>query len=98
MKVVAFIEFAVGKNFPDLVPHRAAETKSLWELVKTGRVREAHSLDPLTGAFLELEATSADEARGWLSELPAVKAGVLTISRITGLQPYTGYELLFQNG
>lgn len=94
-KVIAFIEFAPGKGFPDLVPLRSAETLALWELVKVGRVRAAHYLDPLTGAFLELEAGSAHEARGWLAELPAVKRGVLAITRLVGLQPYTGYELLF---
>ncbi len=73
MKVITFIEFAPGKGFPDLVPLRAAETQALWELVKVGRVRAAHYLDPLTGAFLELGAASADEARGWLAELPAAR-------------------------
>ncbi|MBX9579026.1 MAG: hypothetical protein K2X87_01860 [Gemmataceae bacterium] len=95
MKVIALIDLSAGKTMADLAPHREAETRALWELVKAGRVRAAHYRETMTGAVLELEAASTAEAHGWLGDLPAVKAGVLTVSEAVGLLPYSGYELLF---
>jgi hypothetical protein len=92
----ALIDFVSGKSFIDLVPLQDQESRAAWELVKSDRIRQLHYNDSHTGAVVELEAMSTDEARTWLEELPALTAGVLQLTRIVGLVPYTGYESLFR--
>jgi hypothetical protein len=96
MKVIALIDLSPGKTLEDLLPLRVAETRAAWELVKAGRIRELHYRETYTGAVAELEAASAEEARQWLTSLPAVQAGVLQLSQVIGLVPYVGFELLFR--
>jgi hypothetical protein len=95
MQFVALFDFAPGRSPEDLGPLRAAEAKAVWDLFTADVVRRAFYRADRPGALLELEATSATEALQHVSQLPAVKAGVIVIADLVALAPYTGYEALF---
>jgi hypothetical protein len=95
MKVIAIIDIAAGKTPADLAPLRVAESQAAWELVKAGHIRALHYRETMTGAIAEMEAATTADARKLLEKLPAVAAGVLTITETIGLVPYVGFEALF---
>jgi hypothetical protein len=95
MKIIAFVDLVPGKTLADLAPHARDESRAAWELVKAGKIRQLHYRDDFSGAVAEMEAANTNEVRQWLSQLPAVQAGVLAVTSVVGLVPYTGFEVLF---
>jgi hypothetical protein len=96
MRLIAFVDLAAGKRPADIAPHVQAESRAVWDLHKHGSLRSIQMRQTMTGAVMEFEADSPEIVRRQLQSLPAVRAGVLTISEIVPLVPYTGYESLFR--
>ena len=91
--------FAMGKVTPSVTPemmqpHAVAETRCAWEMYKTSVLRELYLCADGTGAIGVMECRDADEARKNLSQLPLVKAGMLSFE-IVPVLPYVFFERLF---
>ena len=74
-----------------LLPEEAARA---WELHKSGVLREAY-FTPEHDAVLILECASEAEARAALASLPLVRERQIAFD-LRRLNPYTGFERLFQ--
>lgn len=81
-------------DLPDLLRQEAA---AVWQLQKTGLLREIWFTTPERHAVLLLECPSAAAAREHLASLPLARAGRVEFV-LHELQPYDGYERLFARG
>lgn len=70
------------------------EAAAVWNLRKTGIVREIWFTRPARNAVLLLEVESATTARAVLETLPLVRERFI-IFEILELAPYDGFERLF---
>jgi hypothetical protein len=95
MQVLAIFKFAEGKTPADIAPHAAAEAKAVWEQVKAQVVRSAYYRADQPGAVLMLEVPDVESAKKAIESLPAFGAGVIELSDLITLAPYTGFEALF---
>jgi muconolactone delta-isomerase len=69
------------------------EAERLWELQRTGAVRECY-FTPQHDAVLVLECADEQEASELLASLPLVREKQIRFE-VLGLAPYTGFERLF---
>jgi hypothetical protein len=95
MRIIAFVDLAPGKGPSDVAPHVQDESRAVWNLHKAGSLRSILMRQSMTGAMLEFESPDVATVQSLLSALPAVQAGVLKVTEIVPLVPYTGYESLF---
>ncbi len=93
MKIIA-IEKELSQNSAEYEPHLKGEARAVWELQKSGVVREIYFTEETHEAVLILECESAAEAGDYLSRLPLVKSGLIRFE-VAALKPYSGFERLF---
>jgi muconolactone delta-isomerase len=94
MKILA-LEIEIPNTTPEqFAPHLKAESARVWELYKSGQVREIYFRGDRNEAVLILECADVEEAENLLATLPLVKAGLIAFEVIP-LAPYPGFERLF---
>jgi hypothetical protein len=96
MKIIALEREKTGLSAADFQPFLQAEAVRLWELVKSGVVRETYFDAQVHTAVLIMECSNLDEAGRVLATLPLVKNGLIEFDLIP-LAPYTGFERLFSS-
>ena len=94
MKILALEIETPGKTAEDFTPHLKAEAARLWELYKSGELREIYFRQDRDEAVLILEGANLQEARQILDSLPMVREGLIDFE-IIPLVPYPGFERLF---
>jgi hypothetical protein len=95
MKLIAIISLSPGTAPEALGPHMASEAKAIWKGIESGIVRQIHYRTDKPGAVIELEAADITEAETYLRGLPMHQAGVIQVSDLIPLGPYTGLASLF---
>jgi hypothetical protein len=95
MKILAIEKEIPGANAAQFLPHLKAEAAAVWELYRSGVIREAYFDDKRHAAVLMLECADAGKARTVLSTLPLVKERLIDFD-IIPLVPYTGFDRLFE--
>ena len=94
MKILA-LEKEIPNTMPEhFAPHLKAEATRVWELYKSGGLREIYFRGDQNKAVLILECADVEEAKSLLDTLPLVKEGLITFEVIP-LVPYPGFERLF---
>ncbi len=94
MKILALERETPGTTPEQFAPHLKAEAAHVWELYKSGRIREMYFRRDRKEAVLVLECADAEEAHQILGTLPLVQAGLIRFEVIP-LVPYPGFERLF---
>lgn len=94
MKILALEQEISGATPEQFAPHLKAEAARVWELYKSGYVREVYFRQDRKDAVLVLECADAEAAQTLLGTLPLVKAGLIRFEVIP-LAPYPGFERLF---
>lgn len=93
MKIIAISKLPPGITKEDLLHHQAAEAAQVWELYKSGVLREIYLQTEKLGAVLMLECAGIEEAKAVLDTLPMV-TGALDFE-IIPLAPFLSLEKLF---
>ena len=93
MKIIAIEKVILGIGADDLKPYLHDESRKVWELHKSGYLREIYFTEN-RDAVLILECANKEEAIGILKELPLVKHNLIEFL-VNELHPYEGYERLF---
>jgi len=96
MKILALEIETPDATAAQFAPHLKAEAIRIWELHKSGQIRETYFRQDRKEAVLVLECADAKEAHRLLETLPLVQAGLITFEVIP-LIPYPGFERLFGN-
>ncbi len=96
MKIIA-IERETGDGKKPDSSLLNAEAKHVWELHKSGVIREIYFRSDRREAVLILECSHVEEASSILSTLPLVKMGSIRFELIP-LSAYTGFARLFGDG
>ena len=95
MKILA-LEKEIPNTSPEgFGPYLKAEAARVWELYKSGQLREIYFRGNRNEAVLILECTNVEEANQLLDTLPLVQAGLISFEVIP-LVPYPGFERLFE--
>lgn len=74
----------------EFAPHLDAEAKRALQFVAEDFFREIYSRSDGKGAIIVLEASSEEEARARMSELPLVQTGMLELE-FYPVQPYRAF-------
>jgi len=90
---------ALEKETPNTTPeqfssHLKAEAARVWEMYKSGQLREIYFRGDRSEAVLILECADEVEAERLLDSLPLVQEGLISFE-IIPLVPYPGFERLF---
>jgi hypothetical protein len=86
-----------GRDLRDaLMSHAKQEMLALWDLYRSGFIREMYSPGG-PGAILVLEAESFDDATGRLGELPLIANQIMHLE-LMEMHPFTALQLLFEAG
>jgi len=94
MKILALEKEIPHTTSEQFAPHLKAEAVRVWELYKSGQLREMYFRQDRSEAVLVLECANAQEAEQLLDSLPLVGAGLIRFEVIP-LEPYPGFERLF---
>ena len=95
MKILA-LEKEMPNTLPEqFAPHLKAEASRVWELYKSGQLREIYFRGDRSEAVLMLECADVEEAEDLLNTLPLVKERLIEFEVIP-LVPYPGFERLFK--
>jgi hypothetical protein len=91
---------AIEKDLPEtpgksMQPFLAEEARKAWSLVQGGVIREISFTRKDRRAVLVLECRDEAEAEQMLAQLPLVREGLIAFD-VFGLQPYDGFERLFE--
>ena len=97
MKILGIIDLAPGVSPEQLGPHMVPEARAVWSGIESGLIRQVHYRTDKPGAVIEFEAASADTARDFLQSLPMARAGVVQVTDLIPLGPYTGLATIFAN-
>ena len=95
MKIIAIEHEVPNLKGEDFQPYIKAETRQVWELYKSGLLREIYFRADRNEAVLVLECENSLHAEEILSSLPLVKADLIRFELIP-LKPYPGFERLFE--
>ena len=95
MKIIALEKEKPGTIPEQFAPHLKDEAGRVWELYKSGQLREIYFRQDRDQAVLVLECDDAGEAHRLLATLPLVQAGLIAFEVIP-LIPYPGFERLFE--
>jgi hypothetical protein len=96
MKILAILRPPEGTDVRSAVmEHARDEMRALWDLYRSGSVREMYSPGGL-GAILVVEAESLDAATAILGQLPLLANEVMSLELIE-LQPFGAMEVLFSD-
>jgi hypothetical protein len=79
----------------EIARHAEAELRALWDLYGRDLVREMYMLGG-PGAVLVLEASSPDQVRGSLHELPLLANGIMDLELLE-LHPFAALRMLFND-
>ncbi len=79
----------------EIAPHAESELRALWELYRSGTVREMYSPGN-PGAVLVLEADSVDTAQQLLAQLPLMANEIMTLELIE-LRSFAAFQMLFRD-
>jgi len=93
MKILALENEASGVTPELFAPLLKSEAVRIWELYKSGQLREIYFRKDRTVAVLILECGDENEAHHLLATLPLVQAGLIDFE-IIPLVPYPGFERL----
>jgi hypothetical protein len=97
VRVLAIGRARSGVVWLDIAPYVGEETRHMWELYESDRVREFYlRADDRPGVLLVFECDDATEAERLVGSLPIVEAGLLDFEVIP-LRPYVGLRRLFEN-
>lgn len=94
MKILALEKEMPGTTPEQFAPHLKAEAARVWELYKSGGLREMYFRQERSEAVLMLECADVKEAHQLLETLPLAQAGLIEFE-IIPLVPYPGFERLF---
>jgi len=94
MKILAIEKEVPNVKADQFPPHLQAEARRVWELYKSGIIREMYFRQDKTDAVLILECADAAEARQVLNSLPLVREKLIDFE-IIPLVAYPGFERLF---
>jgi hypothetical protein len=67
----------------------------IWELIKQGIIRNVYQRREQVGVVLELEVADGAEAMTVISQLPAIKHGILKLDSLVVCDPFASLETLF---
>jgi len=95
MKILALEKEVPHTTSEQFAPHLKAEAVRVWELYKSGGLREIYFRGDRNEAVLILECTDVEEANELLDTLPLVQEGLIEFEVIP-LVPYPGFERLFR--
>ena len=95
MKILVLEKEMSNATPEQFAPHLKAEAARVWELYKSGQVREIYFRGDRDEAVLILECAGVEEAESLLGTLPLVQAGLISFEVIP-LVPYPGFERLFE--
>lgn len=94
MKILA-VEVENKSALPEhFKPHFKNEAQRVWDLYKSGIIREIYFTEEGHNAVIILECGSGREAKEYLNSLPLVKENLISFN-IMPLVPYEGFERLF---
>lgn len=96
MKILALEKSVPNVTSEQFAPHLKAEAAHVWELYKSGQLREIYFRGDRTEAVLILECTDLEEAHQVLGTMPMVQGGLIEFDVIP-LKPYPGLERLFRD-
>jgi hypothetical protein len=97
VKVLAVGHARSGVGWESIAPYVGEESRSVWELYESDRVREFYlRADDRPGVVLVFECDNATEAERLVAALPIVEAGLLGFEVIP-LRPYLGLRRLFES-
>jgi hypothetical protein len=94
MKILALEQEISGATPEQFMPYLKAEAAHIWQLYKSGHIREMFFRQDRKEAVLVLECVDTKEAHKLLGTLPLVQAGLIQFDVIP-LVPYPGFERLF---
>ncbi len=94
MKILAIEKEISNTTSEQFAPHLKAEAAQVWELYKSGQLREIYFRGDRDQAVLILECDDVESAGSLLDSLPLVKEGLIEFEVIP-LVPYPGFERLF---
>ena len=96
MKILAILRPPDGTDARGAVmKHASEELHALWDLFRTGFVREMYSPGG-PGAILVVEADSIEDAADRLAELPLLVNHIMTLELIE-LHPFAAMQMLFSD-
>lgn len=95
MKILALEKETPDTTPEQFTPYLKAEAARVWELYRSGQLREIYFRQDHTEAVLILECADAKEAHQILDSLPLVQKGLIRFE-IIPLVPYPGFERLFE--
>ena len=97
MKILAIGRAQTGIRWEHIYPYVGEESRSVWELYESDRVREFYlRADHRPGVVLVIESDDVSEAERLVAALPIVEAGLLNFEVIP-LRPYIGIRELFED-
>jgi muconolactone delta-isomerase len=94
MKILTIEKEIAGVTREQFRPFLKAEAARVWELYRSGVIREMYFDEERHRAVLMLECTDVKEAKEVLATLPLVKEGLIDFDVIP-LVPYSGFARLF---
>ena len=95
MKILALEKEIPGRTSTDFQPHLRAEAQRVWELQKSGIIRDIYFTRETHEAVLVLECDSKASAIEFLHSLPLVHNNLISFE-IFILEPYTGFDRLLE--
>ena len=94
MKILAIEKVIDGVTNEQFGPHLKSEAREVWQLYKSGIIRELYFTTNDNRAVLILECGNEIEAESFLNDLPLVKEALIQFE-ILPLKAYEGFERLF---
>jgi hypothetical protein len=93
MKLLAIGRPRSAADGPEIGRHAREEMAALWQLYRSGVVREMYS-PGRPGAVLVLEVPGPAEAEAAVGRLPLAAAGLI-VFEVVELRPFGAFEVLF---
>jgi muconolactone delta-isomerase len=94
MKILAIEKEIPGVTDEQCEPFLKTEAARVWELYRSGQLRESYFRADRSQAVLIFECTGGEEVHQLLATLPLVKEGLIDFE-IVPLIPYPGFARLF---
>ncbi len=95
MKILAREKEIPGASAHDFQPHLKTEAQRVWDLQKSGIIREIYFTRETHEAVIILECESKADAEKILASLPLVQNNLISFE-IFVLEPYTGFDRLLE--
>lgn len=94
MKILALEQELPQANNEDFMRFAEEEARQVWDLYRSGEIRELYFRSDRRTAVLVLECDSTAEADNILARLPYVREGLILFELIP-LEAYSGFSRLF---